>query len=115
MPRFEPNRRRICNSQKSKDVLFVVDSSENITRTEFVKVKEFLNYAITRMQIRDDTFRIGIMQFSDQDTAVMKKEMSSGVDHAELKKMLEIMLPQTGLKRFTGDALVEASKKVSGS
>lgn len=85
----------------------MVDSTENIGRFEYSKVKEFLLYAITQMHIRDRSL-VGIMQFSKKDSARMEMELSRVTE--DVDKTLKKMIPQNGFERHTGNALVEASK-----
>ena len=60
----------------------------------------------------NDKFRIGVMQYSDRNTAKMDIDFTSFQHLNESMIQLDTIGQHGGYKRFTGDALVEASNKV---
>ena len=103
----------VCTSKKSKDILFMVDSTVNVTESVLQRMKDFINYSMARFNQLDESFMMGIMQFSDESSAEVVRKMSKYTNREDLEEVLKKMESQKGLKRLTGDALVEASKTVS--
>ena len=56
---------------------------------------------------------MGVMQFNDRNTAKVIRKVSKYTNEADLERVLRKMVPKRVSKRFTGDALIEASKTVS--
>lgn len=91
----------------------MVDSTVNVTTTVLQKIKNFISYSMARFNELDESFMMGVMQFSDKDTAHIIRKVSKYTNRSNVNRVLNSMEPQKGLKRLTGDAFVEASKTVS--
>ena len=102
----------VCTSKKSKDILYMVDSTVNVTKPVLQRMKNFISYSMARFSQLDRSFMMGVMQFSDKNSAKVIRRVSTYSNRSNLRN-LEKMQPQKGFKRLTGDALVEASKTVS--
>ncbi|CAB4025036.1 von Willebrand factor, partial [Paramuricea clavata] len=96
-----------------KDVLFVVDGTVNsrqsydLAQEDFENIKGFIKSVIRGL---NDTFRVGVMQYTDKDTARMEIDFMSPLEFSDTVKDITIT-QQRGYKRYTGDALAEAANR----
>ena len=91
----------------------MVDSTVNVTEGILQRMKNFISYSMARFYQLDRSLMMGVMQFSDANSAKVVKKVSTYTDRRDVDKVLRKMKPQRGFKRLTGDALTEASKTVS--
>uniref|UniRef100_A0A8D0C2C8 VWFA domain-containing protein n=1 Tax=Salvator merianae TaxID=96440 RepID=A0A8D0C2C8_SALMN len=54
----------ICENKKA-DVMFLVDSSAGMGLKDYAKTKEFMKALVSKTDIGPDTWRVGVLQFSD--------------------------------------------------
>ena len=91
----------------------MVDSTANVTEGVMQRIKNFITYTMGRFNRLDESFLMGVMQFNDKTSAKVIRKVSKYKNAADSERSLTKMRPQRVWKRFTGDALVEASKTVS--
>ena len=91
----------------------MVDSSANVTVPVMERIKTFIAYTMDRFNQLDESFMMGVMQFNDRNKAKVIRKVSKYTNEADLERVLRKMVPKRVSKRFTGDALIEASKTVS--
>ena len=105
--------RKECTSNKSKDILYMVDSTVRVTTPILQKMKSFISYSMARFNELDRQFMMGVMQFSDANSAKVIRKVSPYKSEFDLATTLRNMRTQRGANRLTGEALTEASKMVS--
>ena len=86
------------NSQQSYD----------LAQEDFENIKGFITSVIRGL---NDTFRVGVMQYTDKDTARMEIDFMTPLEFSDTVKDITIT-QQRGYKRYTGDALAEANNRV---
>ncbi|XP_058249736.1 collagen alpha-6(VI) chain-like isoform X2 [Hemibagrus wyckioides] len=63
---------QICSEDACKsmwaDVIFLVDGSGNTAPEDFSKIKEFMNTALSKFRIGNDSVQVGVVQFSSNST-----------------------------------------------
>lgn len=91
----------------------MVDSTANVTESVLQNMKNFISYSMERFAGLDDSFMMGVMQYSTRDSSEIVRQLSRYTNSMDLDKILNGMKPQRGRRRMTGDALVEAGKTVS--
>lgn len=90
----------------------MVDTTANVTESELEKMKQFIGYSMARFSQLDESFMMGVMQFSDKYTAKMVRRITSYNGRNSLDDDLTNMELLGHSERFTGEALVEAGKTV---
>lgn len=105
-----------CAGSVGKDILFLVDGTANFRQSydeaakDFKRVKGFIKTAIR--DLRDDRFRVGVMQYSGSNTATMEIDFMSPLEMKEIKIRLGTIVQQRGYDRYTAEALARANNKV---
>lgn len=107
-----PTRKKSCNSQKANDILYMVDTTANVTDFWMTKMKSFISYSMNRFKKINPFTMMGIMQFNGQSSVKIIKKLARDLIGANLTHHLEKLQPSKVSKRLTGDALVEAGKTV---
>ncbi|XP_063735127.1 collagen alpha-6(VI) chain-like [Eleginops maclovinus] len=60
------NTSTVCENATLADIVFLVDGSSSIERTNFVKIKGFLSSVIKALEIGRNKVRIGLAQYSEE-------------------------------------------------
>ncbi|XP_046857342.1 collagen alpha-6(VI) chain-like isoform X3 [Xenia sp. Carnegie-2017] len=105
-----PTKKKSCNSQKANDILYMVDTTANVTDFWMTKMKSFISYSMNRFKKINPFTMMGIMQFNGQSSVKIIKKLARDLIGANLTYHLEKLQPSKVSKRLTGDALVEAGK-----
>ncbi len=80
------------------------------SRKDFKRIKGFIKTVVRNLD--DDRFRVGVMQYTNKDTARMEIDFMNPKDYREIRIRLGTIVQQRGYKRFTGNALVRANNQV---
>ena len=80
------------------------------SQKDFKRIRNFIKTVIRDLD--DDRFRVGVMQYSDKDTATMEIDFMNPIEMAEIKIRLGTIVQQGGYERYTGNALVKANHQV---
>ncbi|XP_034144568.1 collagen alpha-6(VI) chain isoform X3 [Esox lucius] len=65
---FCSHTKPVCN-QKHGDLVLLIDSSENISPTDFIVLKQFASDLVSSFTVAEQSFRVGVAQFSSDTEA----------------------------------------------
>lgn len=98
-----------CRSASIADIVFIIDESGSIGRSNFQLVRTFLHTLISGLQVSSNRVRVGIVVYHGEPTAEVF--LDTFTDKSELLDFIKI-LPYTGGGTKTGAALDFAKQKV---
>uniref|UniRef100_A0A671T1D5 Collagen, type VI, alpha 4a n=1 Tax=Sinocyclocheilus anshuiensis TaxID=1608454 RepID=A0A671T1D5_9TELE len=91
-----------CSSAQVADVVFIVDESGSITRSNFDLVKRFLHRTISGLEVKSDSVRVGMILYNDRPSAEFY--LDTFVIKSDILNYIKI-LPYRGGETSTGAAL----------
>uniref|UniRef100_A0A3P8VC57 Collagen, type XXVIII, alpha 1b n=1 Tax=Cynoglossus semilaevis TaxID=244447 RepID=A0A3P8VC57_CYNSE len=89
------------------ELVFVIDSSENMGPGNFELVKDFVSALVERLSVSKDSSRIGVVLYSDENMVAVNLLQSLSQD--DIKAAIQTM-PFLGQRTFTGSAIHRANQ-----
>lgn len=89
------------------ELVFVIDSSENMGPGNFELVKDFVSALVERLSVSKDSSRIGVVLYSDENMVAVNLLQSLSQD--DIKAAIQTM-PFMGQGTFTGSAIHRANQ-----
>ncbi|XP_078391912.1 collagen alpha-6(VI) chain-like [Cetorhinus maximus] len=94
--------REVCSKLGLADIIFLIDGSGNINAQQFMKMKEFINGFVKKINLGLDTVQIGLIQFSSKPKAEFQLNVHSV--KVDLHRAINNIQQLTG-NAYTGQAL----------
>ncbi|KTG32498.1 hypothetical protein cypCar_00018712 [Cyprinus carpio] len=91
-----------CSSAQVADIVFIVDESGSITRSNFDLVKRFLHRTISGLEVKSDSVRVGMILYNDKPSAEFY--LDTFVNKSDILNYIKI-IPYRGGGTSTGAAL----------
>ncbi|XP_067844020.1 collagen alpha-3(VI) chain-like [Heptranchias perlo] len=88
---------------RKKDIVFLIDGSDNVGNTNFLRIREFILKIINKFQIGSDSVRVAVVQYSEQPKTEFY--LSSYASKGELQPIVKQLRSKGGSGRNTGAAL----------
>ncbi|XP_035862083.1 collagen alpha-3(VI) chain-like [Sander lucioperca] len=89
------------------DICFLADGSESISKSDFIKMKEFMKAVISKSAIEQNKVHVGLMQFSTDNR--LEFPLTRYYSREEILKAIDNM-KQLDQGTLTGKALTEVSQ-----
>ncbi|XP_041039948.1 collagen alpha-6(VI) chain-like [Carcharodon carcharias] len=94
--------REVCSKLGLADIIFLIDGSGNINAQQFMKMKEFIDGFVKKINLGLDNVHIGLIQFSSKPKAEFQLNVHSV--KADLHRAIDNIQQLTG-NAYTGQAL----------
>ncbi|XP_073703863.1 collagen alpha-6(VI) chain [Garra rufa] len=91
-----------CKSAQVADIVFIVDESGSITRSNFELMKRFLHRTISGLEVNSDSVRVGMVLYNDRPSAEFY--LDTFVNKNDILNYIKI-IPYRGGGTSTGEAL----------
>ncbi|TRZ03072.1 hypothetical protein DNTS_029875 [Danionella cerebrum] len=98
-----------CRSAQVADIVFIVDESGSITRSNFELVKRFLHRIISGLEVNSDSVRVGMVLYNDRPRAEFY--LDTFVNKTNILNYIKI-IPYRGGGTATGAALTFAQNNL---
>ncbi|XP_058249857.1 collagen alpha-6(VI) chain-like [Hemibagrus wyckioides] len=106
---------QICSEDACKsmwaDVMLLVDGSGNTAPEDFSKIKEFMNTALSKFRIGNDSVQVGVVQFSSKSTIefALNKFSDKKLIKQAINDMQQHEQPIKNIKKLEKHAMIGAA------
>ncbi|XP_028392099.1 matrilin-3-like [Dendronephthya gigantea] len=101
----------VCKTRNT-DILFIIDDSRSVRRSEYELMKNFIIQLTNRFNISEDQSRVALIQFSAQATTVIKFHFDEYYDKASLTSRINGLQLSDGSATNTDFALKMAREQI---
>ncbi|KAI2655063.1 Collagen alpha-6(VI) chain [Labeo rohita] len=91
-----------CKSAQVADIVFIVDESGSITRTNFDLMKRFLHRTVSGLEVKSDSVRVGMVLYNERPSAEFY--LDTFVNKSDILNYIKI-IPYRGGGTSTGEAI----------